>query len=193
MKKTAVLLLDFINDIVHPQGKVASSAQYVQENKVIEKANQVINFARQHNLPIIFVKVGFNQGYPECPTHSPLFGRAKQMQALQLNAWSTEFHENIVIQPQDLIIIKHRVSAFYATALEAFLRANNIEQLIITGVSTDMAVQSTAREAHDRDYQTIIVADACGAANTENHENALKLLARIATIVDTTKLNELVS
>ena len=193
MKKTAVILLDYINDIVHPEGKIAGGAQFIKDNQVIEKVNQVVSFARQNNLPIIFVKVGFNQGYPECPENSPLFGRAKQMQALQLNTWGTEVHEDIAIQPQDLIIIKHRVSAFYATPLEAFLRANKIEQLIIAGVSTDMAVQSTSREAHDRDYLVTIVADACGAANCENHDNTLKLLARIATIVDTTKLNEVLN
>jgi len=188
MKKTALVALDFINDIVHPKGKIAGSAEFIKQHNVIANVNQVIAYARQQQFPCILVKVGFNQQYAECPEQSPLFGRAKQMQALQLNTWGTEFHEDLVTRPEDIVITKHRVNAFYATGLEAVLRANKIEHLLIIGVSTDMAVQTTARDAHDRDYQVTIISKACGAANSENHEATLKLLSRIATVIATKEL-----
>ncbi len=193
MKKTALLVLDFINDIVHPEGKIAGSANFIKEHHVFEKANKVIAFARQHTIPIVFVKVGFSQGHAECPENSPIFGGAKKLQALQLNTWGTEFYAGIDVQPQDLMMVKHRVSAFYGTALEAFLRANKIEDLIIIGVSTDMAVQTTAREAHDRDYQVTIVADACAAGNQENHDDALRLVGRVAKVVASDQLDKILS
>lgn len=186
--KTALLVLDFINDIVHPDGKIASSAGFIQEHHVIHHANAAIAFARKNKILCAFIKVGFSTDYQECPAESPIFGRVKQLQALQLNTWGTEFHAAIEITPKDLVIIKHRVSAFYATSLEAFLRANHISNLLIAGVSTDMAVQTTAREAHDRDYAVTIVADACGAASLEVHENTLKLLQRITVITESNKL-----
>ena len=191
MKHSALLVLDFINDIVHVDGKFTATANFVKEHQVIDHANQVIAYARQNEIPIVFVKVGFNTGYPECPTHSPVFGRAKEFNALQLNTWGTEFHEKMDIKPQDLVITKHRVSAFYATPLEAFLRANQIHTLIITGVSTDMAVQTTAREAHDRDYKVVIVADACGAGSLESHQSTLKGLERIGVVTDTSNLKSI--
>ena len=188
--KTALLVLDFINDIVHPDGKIAASAGYVKKHQVISHANAVITFSRENNIPSAFVKVGFNFGYPECPENSPLFGRAKEFQALQLNTWGTEFHEALDVKPEDLVIIKHRVSAFYSTSLEAFLRANQTQNLILIGVSTDMAIQSTAREAHDRDYKVNIISDACGAASLEIHESALKLLQRIAVITSSNNIKD---
>lgn len=190
MTKTALLVIDFINDIVHPKGKIATSASYLQEHRVLEQANQVIKVARQAKLPIAHVKIGFNATYLECPSQSPLLGKVKQLGALQLGTWGTEFHEKIEVQPDDFILIKKRVSAFYATTLDAFLRAQKINALILTGVSTDMAIQSTAREAHDRDYEVTIVEDACGAAHHAVHENAISQVARIATITTTDLLSK---
>lgn len=183
MLSSVLLVIDFINDIVHSEGKISGSASYVKDHKVIEHANKAISSARDRKIPILFVKVGFSANYLECPKNSPLFGKARQYQALKLNTWGTEFHEKLNFQPQDIVIVKHRVSAFYATDLEVFLRANQIQKLYFCGVSTDMAIQTTAREAHDRDYQVNIIKDACGAMTQELHENTLKSLERIAVIL----------
>ena len=183
-----MLALDFINDIVHVKGKFTATAEFVKKHQVIEAANKTIDFARKNQILCLFVKVGFSSDYLECPPNSPVFGKAKELQALKLNTWGTEFHENLSIQSSDAVIVKHRVSAFYATSLETFLRANRIQYLILLGVSTDMAVQTTAREAHDRDYQVTLVSDACGASSEELHQNSLKLLERIATITTSSLL-----
>lgn len=180
--KTALLIIDFINDIIHPDGKIAASANFIKEQHVIEQANKLITFARGKSIPTVFVKVGFSKSYIDCSETSPVFGRVKQLGALQLNTWGTEFHEELNFNPGDFTIVKPRVSAFYATSLEAFLRANQIQHLVIAGVSIDMAVQTTARDAHDRDYKVTVIADACGAASLEVHENVLKLLSKITTI-----------
>lgn len=190
MKNTALLVIDFINDIVHPDGKIIETATFVEKHHVIENANRVIAFAREHKIPIAFVKVGFSESYLECPAHSPVFGQAKEFKAFQLNTWGTEFHEKLDVKPSDFVIIKNRISAFYATSLEPFLRANQIQNIILTGVSTDMAIQSTAREAHDRDYKVIIVSDACGASLEESHEFTLKELQRLSIITTTDKLKQ---
>jgi len=187
--KTALLVLDFINDIVHSKGKFTATAKFVHDYHVMDHANQVIEFARKNQIPIVFIRVGFSADYLECPPNSPVFGKAKKFQALQLNTWGTEFHEKLNVQPTDFVITKHRVSAFYATSLEAFLRPNQIQNLILIGVSTDMAIQTTAREAHDRDYKVIIVSDACGAGSVESHEFTLRELQRIATLTKSDELD----
>jgi nicotinamidase-related amidase len=188
MDKTALLVIDFINDIVHSDGKIAGSAAYIKKYKVIEHANKAIAAAREQKIPIFFVKVGFSSNYLECPMHSPLFRRAKEFKALQLNSWGTEFHETLNFQSSDNVIVKHRVSAFYATDLETYLRANQIQKLYLCGVSTDMTIQTTAREAHDRDYKVAVIKDACGAMTEELHENTIKSLERIAMISTTEQL-----
>ncbi|OAJ34931.1 Isochorismatase family protein YecD [Piscirickettsiaceae bacterium NZ-RLO1] len=190
MKKTAVLVIDFINDIVHPDGKIAKAASYIQQSNTLEKANQVIRLGRDHHYPIIFVTVGFSENYIECPPASPVFQYVPKFAALKLGEWGTATHETLDKQAGDIDVIKHRVSAFYNTKLEAVLHAQRIERLIVTGVSTDMAVQLTAREAHDRDYEVIIVEDACATLDANLHQVTAGALARIATVIRADQLTD---
>lgn len=188
---TAIIALDFINDIVSKDGKIPSCAAHVEERHAIQKANNALHTARKNHWPVILVKVGFSEHYIEQPKSSPIFGKAHQLQALKLNTWGTEFHPQLEISSTDCILIKSRVSPFYATHLEAVLSANTIQRLIICGVSSTWAVQATARDGHDRDYEIFILEDACGAANEEEHQLSMKQLSRIAKIITTNEIESM--
>ena len=185
---TALIVLDLENDLIHPEGKLARNAKMVIENSVIAKTNAAIQWARQRDALVIFVRVGFSQDYVECPTASPLFSYVQQAKALQLNTWGTELDSHLDVGENDVMITKHRVSAFYATPLQAILTARKIQQVMLCGVSTDFAVQTTAREAHDRDYQVSIVQDACAANSIEEHRNTIQLLEKFCIIVNSDHL-----
>ncbi|WP_035054598.1 cysteine hydrolase family protein [Andreprevotia chitinilytica] len=182
--KTAFLSLDYIVDIMCEGGKIARSAQHAADRNIIAHANRAIALARANDWLVIHVKVGFSSSYAEQPKGSPMFGRAKEFGALDLSGPGTDFHPELDVQPQDAIVIKHRVSPFYATGLEAVLRAHRIERLIIAGVSTPWAVQSAARDAHDRDYEVLVLEPACAAATEEDHQSSMRLLATIARVVN---------
>lgn len=181
--KPSLLVIDFINEIVHENGKAPSCCAYVKEHQVMRQANVAIARARSENIPIVFVTVGFRPNYVELPKNSPVFSGAAAKGAFQLGEWGTAFHDDLNYQPSDIVVIKHRVSPFYATSLEALLRAQQIDTLIICGVSTNNAVQAAARDGHDRDYQIIVLEDACGAKNIETHENTLVLLKDFSKII----------
>lgn len=191
--KTLLLVIDFINDIVHPDGKRSATSIYVADNHVMQHANEVIAIARKKEIPIVHVKVGFSSNYIECPSNSPLFATSKADKALQLGEWGTEFHQMMNVSAEDTIIVKHRVSALYATPLEAILKANQIDTVIVTGVSTNMAVDTVTRELHDRDYNVIVVKNACGAATLEAHEATVATLRRIANVCEDSDLNNILS
>ena len=181
--KALLLTLDFINDITHPQGKIARYAERIEHNHVIEQANQAITYARQQKWPIAHVKVGFDATYAQCPKHSPMFGSAAEHQALQLDSWGTAFNDKLAHKQTDTVITKHRVSAFYNTDLETLLRAQHIDTLVLCGVATNMAVEHTARDAHDRDYRVVILTDACEAASDTANNATFASLARFTTQV----------
>jgi nicotinamidase-related amidase len=189
--RTAVLLIDFINEIVHPDGKLAAKgySDFVLKHKVLEKTAVLIETCRKRNVPLIFVRVGFSVKYKEHPIGSPLFGKAKEFGALQLGTWATDFHDKVKPLEDELVLTKHRVSAFHATTLDLTLRAMGVRRLVVAGVATDLAVQSAVRDAHDRDYHTIIVSDCCGAATDQDHEIALRLLGKVAEITTSDKLD----
>lgn len=188
--RTAFIGLDYIIDIMHPRGKIARSAPHALERDIIKKVNEVLEIATLKNWLTIMVKVGFSANYIEQPKNSPIFGTLHELGALKLGAEGTEFHPDLHVA-NSLVIVKPRISAFYGTALDAALRANQIERVILGGVSTSWAVQSTARDAHDRDYKVCIVEEICAAVNQEEHLSSIQLMEKISTIVSVNELKVL--
>jgi nicotinamidase-related amidase len=82
----ALLVIDFINDIAHPDGRIAASAAQVLEQDAIAHANQALAHARAHGWLVVLIKVGFDPGYLLHPKGSPMFGRAHQFGA---SRWRT--------------------------------------------------------------------------------------------------------
>ncbi|MGB7757365.1 MAG: isochorismatase family protein, partial [Salinisphaera sp.] len=68
------------------------------------------------------------------------------------------------------------------------LRANAIDTLFLCGVSTSWAVQSAARDGHDRDYRIRVIEDACATDNIEDHNASIRQLSRISEIVTSSEL-----
>lgn len=89
----------------------------------------------------------------------------------------SEIHQEIAPLPKEKVIFKHRYSAFYNTDLETILRCLKIEDLVVTGVMTNMCCESTARDAYYRDYRVFFLADGTGSINEEMHLASLLNLA----------------
>lgn len=180
----ALLCIDYINEIVSPDGKLAGKgyAEFVKQHETLDKVAALMEKTRASGGVIVGVRLGFSSDYVEQPESSPLFGQAKKFGALQIGTQATEFHSALRFMPEDVILWKHRVSAFHGTSLDVILRNQGIKKLLIAGVATDLAVQSAARDAHDLDYSVTVVSDACAAANEEDHEQSLRMLAKIADI-----------
>ncbi|MFC7781772.1 isochorismatase family cysteine hydrolase [Legionella taurinensis] len=180
--RTAFIGLDYIIDIMHPEGKIARCAEQAAERDIITKTNDALEIITQKGWLKILVKVGFSENYVEQPKHSPMFGKVNELGALRLDSKGTDFHPSLNTS-DCLIVVKPRVSAFHGTNLDVVLRANKIERLLISGVSTAWAVQSTVRAAHDYDYQVCIIEDLCAAADRHEHQTSIDLMSRIAKVI----------
>lgn len=184
MTDSIYLVLDMENDLVHaegPNGKAAYGEQ-VRGRKLIENTRHAIGKARAAGVPIGFVRVGFSPDYRECPPNSPIFSGARKNGIFKLGQWGTEVHPDLGRQEGDFDIVKHRVSPFYATNLEAILRAKGIKRIYCSGISTNAVVQATVREGHDRDYEMVVLEDCCCGTSAEEHENAITGLQRFCRV-----------
>ena len=180
----SLIAIDFVNEIVDPKGKLSGKGygDFLERHGTLDRVEQLLRAARRAGLPIFHVRVGFSADYREQPEQSPLFGPARRNRVFIRDTWATEFHPRARPEPAETQILKHRVSAFYGTPLDMILRNLGIGEVLIAGVATDLAVQSAAREAHDRGYVVTIVSDCCASVSDSDHEDALRLLSKVAAV-----------
>jgi nicotinamidase-related amidase len=186
MNPAIYLVLDMMNDLVHADGVNGKAAygEQVRARGIVGNTRRAIDKARAAGVSVGFVRVGFSPDYRECPPNSPIFSGARKNGIFKLGTWGTETHPELGQRPEDFDIVKHRVSPFYATSLEAILRAQGVQRIYCSGISTNAVVQATVREGHDRDFAVTVLEDACCGLSTEEHESALKNLQRFCRITN---------
>ncbi|MFF9143378.1 cysteine hydrolase family protein [Streptomyces sp. NPDC055051] len=183
MSRQALLVLDMINELVHPDGHYAHVCRrQVAERGVIDRTAEAIARARADGTPVIYVVLGYSRHYDDWPGESSLFGPADPEHRFTLGSWGTRVHERLTPEPGEDIIVKQRVSPFYGTNLELLLRARKIDTLLLTGVATDLVVLTTARDAHDRDFAVKVLEDATATGDETLQEAARHMLARTAVV-----------
>ncbi len=158
--RTAVLIMDYENDIVSMIPEDARVA-------LLEKASVVLKEARQAKLPIIYVVVRFREGYPEINLQNRLFRSLKESGRLLEGSPGAEINAKVAPQPGDIVVTKRRVGAFSTTDLETVLRSKNISTLALFGISTSGVVLSTVRWAADMDYSLVVISDLCADRDPE--------------------------
>ncbi|MFJ1255425.1 cysteine hydrolase family protein [Cupriavidus sp. CuC1] len=184
MSKTLYLVLDMQNDLVHDEGPSGKGplGEQVRARGILQRTASALRKAREAGALVGFVRVGFSANYQECPPKSPVFSGAPKVGLFKLGSWGTEIHPQLEVGESDLQIVKHRVSPFYSTTLEAQLRANGVTRIVCSGVSTQAVVQATVRDAHDRDYEVVVLDDCCAAHSAQEHANSIDSIRRFCQV-----------
>jgi nicotinamidase-related amidase len=186
--KSAILVMDCQNDIVDEKGKMAAMsngqmAKLIKQHNVLGTIGRLAAAGRQAGVPIIYVRHAYRPDYIDAPRNTPILAGMKQNEILKDGTWGAEIHPDVKRQPSDIIITKTRVSAFYASPLEAILRAQDITHLVLTGIATDGVVEGTARDAVDRGYYVTIPDDCCATFTEEAHQGVLRGVLGMLTSV----------
>jgi nicotinamidase-related amidase len=130
--------------------------------------------------------VGFRPGLPEISARNQLFAAVKNSSQHQKLFQG----EAGAIQPElgprdgDIVIVKHRISAFRGTDLDMILHAKEIETLVLFGIATSGVVLSTLLEAVDLDYQAVVIKDCCADTDLELQACLIeKLFSKRGTVI----------
>ncbi len=184
--RQALILIDLINELIAAEGKLSAKgySDFAQRHDSLNRIAELLEYSRNQGHRIIHVRVGFSPDYREQPKTSPLFKHASRFDALKLGEWGTEFVPQASPLSDETVLVKHRVNAFHGTPLDIILRNAGIDHLAVVGCSTDVGVQTTARAAHDLDYECTVVGDCCIAPCDEDHEPALRMLSKVVQVSD---------
>jgi nicotinamidase-related amidase len=183
--RTAVLSMDLQAAIVSIYAK--------GQGELLTCAAGLLKQARDRGLSVIHVQVGFRPGFPEISLRNPLLSAVKtSVQHQQLfQGTAGAIHPAVAPQGEDIVVTKHRISAFTGTDLEMILRAKDIETLILFGIATSGVVLATLLDASDADYRLIVVKDCCADLDLEVHGCLMeKVFPRLATVVDAGECGE---
>lgn len=143
-------------------------------SELISNVAKAIKKAREKEIPVIFVVLGFRNGLPEISENNQIFySFKKQLENVDMDNWST-IHPDLGLEKDDIIVTKRRVSAFTGSDLEVVLRGLNIQHLTLTGIATSGIVLSTLREAADKDFRLTVISDCCLDSDEEVHNVLMK-------------------
>jgi nicotinamidase-related amidase len=168
--RTAVLALDCQSGIISVYAKPADD--------FTTRVSTVLNAARAAAMLVIHVRVGFRPGLPEVSDRNRLLGAIKTSKPHQefFEGSSGEIHPGLGPKPDDIVVVKHRVSAFAGTDLNMILRARETDTLIMFGIATSGVVLSTLLQASDSDYRLVVLEDCCADLDRDLHSALIRRL-----------------
>jgi nicotinamidase-related amidase len=172
-KKTALVLIDLQNAVVGMNPVPHTAAQVVENSRKLAEA------FRAHGAPVVYVRVDLND-FMTLPVDQPHNRGDKPLPAA-----ASEITSSAGFQHGDILITKRHWGAFAGTDLEQQLKSRGIDTVVLTGISTNAGVESTARQGTGLGFALVLVEDACSSQNAEHHrfafENIFPRLTRVRT------------
>ena len=181
--RAALLVIDVQNDFCHSEGATAKNgADMAPMQTMVPSLNRLIEAARSAGLFVVFIRTTHG---PETDSDAWLERRLdREHYICGDGGWGAEWY-GVSPAPDEPIVIKHRYSAFIRTELDELLRSRGIESLILTGTTTNMCVESTARDGFMLDYYVVFVDDCTATSLPEQHQRTLETISRTFGVVAT--------
>lgn len=173
-----LIVVDVQNDFCSPKGAAAQRGSDVTAAmEMVHRLVHLIAEARRVSLPIVYIKTTHSE-WTDTPSWLYRKPEGKDDKTCREGTWGAELYEGIAPLPHERVVIKHRYSAFINTDLNTVLKAKEVESVLVTGVATNVCVETTARDAFMYDYYVTMVDDCSAAYNQPLHESTLENIRR---------------
>lgn len=184
---SALIVIDMQRDFLAPEGYAAKAGMEVDAlRRPIPFVRMLLDQARNSGMLVVHTREGHRPDLSDCPPAK--LARSREAGAeigskgpLGRLLVRDEYGHDIIDELQALtgepVVDKPGYGAFHQTDLAQILETRGIRRLYLCGVTTEVCVHSTLREAVDRGFECVLVADACGSAHPALHEAALQMVA----------------
>jgi len=169
LSKAALVVIDIQKGIVAWERKLAPNSA----SAVIGNVSKLVSKFRESGKPVFLVHVTSIDGKDML---HPILDQPPQWGSGSRPADWSDFVEEIKPTEKDIVIAKRQWGAFYGTELDLQLRRRKIETIVLCGVSTNLGVETTARDAYQRGYNQVFAIDAMAANSKDEHEATLKYI-----------------
>lgn len=184
----ALIVVDAVNDFCSPGGYADREGLDIQPAQAaVPRIRRLLRDGRGRLDTRVFIRPVYGTGanwylseaWLERAARANPSGGHNRYPVCAPGSWGAEFVPGLEVDPGgDLVVVKHRYSAFFGTELDLVLRARGVRTVLLAGVATNVCVESTARDAFFRDYHVVLVEDACAAYSAEEHAAAILNIRR---------------
>ena len=182
----ALVIIDMQRDFVEPGGfgeALGNDVALLQ--RAIAPTQRVLAAARQHHMLVLHTREGHRSDLADCPPTKRRRGNLPRGigdggpmgRILVRGERGHEIVAALAPLPGEIVVDKPGKGAFFATDLDTILRNRGIESLVVCGVTTEVCVHTTVREANDRGYECLVLADCVASYFPAFHEAALRMIA----------------
>lgn len=181
--RTAIIAVHLQKDVVNADGAFGGffAAQAV-ERDVIGVNTRLLDAARRAGSTVVYTRVAWEPGLADLVVNSPILQIVQQSGCLVEGSDKAQILDELTPQDTDLVVTHKRVGGFSGSHLDTLLRGRGVDTVLFTGVATNFSVEGTARQASDLGYRTVIVTDACSAADPATHDASVASLGLLAEI-----------
>ena len=174
--KTALLLIHWQNEIASPEGRNSQDMpQRVRDMGILQRTQAVLDATRKRGMLVVYINGVHAPGYPELGARTvPLSAMLISRGSMQKGTWGVEVIDELKPIDGEILLDNYSPSGFSSTPLDVILRARGITNLVISGIATHVAVESTTREAFNQGYTVYTLEDCCTSTTQEIHEWSIK-------------------
>ena len=169
----ALVLVDMQNDYAKPGYALDKQSDVTHTQPALEATGAFLERYRASGRTPLLVRT-HHDDLTNSSEWSKMYDARPYADLCRPNTEGAKFVPELDVHDSDIVLDKHRYSAFHNTRLETYLSANEVSELLIGGVATEICVESTVRDAFSHDYKVTVLSDCTAPSRPQNRECALK-------------------
>jgi ureidoacrylate peracid hydrolase len=177
-QRPALVVVDMQNGFCAPEGFMAKvGLGHEHAAAVVRPVVRLVEAARRAGIPIFYTRYSLAPDYSDAGLITEMYPGLEETGAMVRDTWDNALVDELRPADGEVVIDKTRYSTFVGTDFGERLADLGVDTLIVCGVTTEICVESTVRDAFARDIRIFVPSDATAAADAQRHEDALRVIA----------------